>query len=65
MKQPKLYKTDLHFHPYENYYSIRVVKATSEKEAIEKIIYEDFDESNNICDKVLNKAELIKALFVQ
>jgi hypothetical protein len=49
---------------YEAYYSVRVVIASSEKEAIEMVQEEIFEEEDelDLCDKVLTREELIKAL---
>lgn len=40
------------------YYSIRVVKAKSKKDAIDKIIHQDFDTSHELCDEVLTERAL-------
>ena len=44
------------------YYSIRIVKAESRDEAIDKIIDGKFDETVAICDAVLTEEELLKAI---
>lgn len=44
------------------YYSIRVVEATSENSAINKIHAGKFNEQDELCDKVLTKSELLHAL---
>ena len=44
----------------ETYFvSIRVIKAKNEKEALGKMLSEDFDESHELCDKIL-PIEIIK-----
>lgn len=48
----------------KKYYSIRVIQAESEDEALEKIYHDDFDESDDLCDKILTKEELIKELAI-
>lgn len=40
------------------YYSIRVVKAKSKQDAINKIGNQDFVESHELCDKVLTESQL-------
>lgn len=40
------------------YYSIRVVKAKSKKEAIDKILNQDFDMSHELCDEVITERTL-------
>src|ERR1035437_2443728 len=44
------------------YYSIRVVKAKSKKEAIEKVIAEDFETSDRLCDDVVPQSVLEREL---
>ena len=44
------------------YFSIRVVKAISEEQAIDKICTEEFVEEHNLCDKVLTLEELKEEL---
>ena len=48
--------------PPETYYSIRTMIASSEREAIDKIEQQDFDESNPICDRVVTLDELKRLL---
>jgi hypothetical protein len=40
------------------YYSIRVVRAKSQKEAVNKIIEQAFEDSDEICDVVKTKRDL-------
>ena len=40
------------------FYSIRVVKAESKEEAVEKVELNHFDESDPLCDKVVTLKEL-------
>lgn len=44
------------------YYSIRVVKAESYTQALKKVEENDFDETDDLCDKVMNTEDLIEAL---
>jgi hypothetical protein len=44
------------------FYSIRVVEADNRKQAIEKVINQEFMESDSICDKVLSECEVIYEL---
>jgi hypothetical protein len=44
------------------FYSIRVIKAESEDEALEKIYMEEFDECDPLCDSILTLEELKKEL---
>jgi len=44
------------------YYSIRVVCATTHEEAIDKVIEQEFEESDDICDRVLTRSELLETL---
>lgn len=44
------------------YFSIRTILGTDTENAIEQIEGENFDESHELCDKVLTKEELLKAL---
>lgn len=46
----------------ETYYSIRTVRATNLKEAVTKVQDNYFDETNELCDSVLTKEELIQEL---
>ena len=48
------------------YFSIRAVKAKNKDEAWSKV-YDgaDFDESNDLCDKILTTQELIEQLLLQ
>lgn len=46
----------------EIYFSIRTVKAKNTEDAIEEVISGNFDESHDMCDKVLTKEELVKEL---
>jgi hypothetical protein len=46
----------------KTFYSIRTVKAENLDEAMHKICDEDFDEENNLCDKICEKDELIALL---
>lgn len=43
----------------KTYYSIRVVQASSEKEAIKKIINENFDQSHVLCDRVFAESDVL------
>ncbi len=44
------------------YYSIRVIKANSRKQAIKKTEDNDFEEFDSLCDIVLTKKDLEKEL---
>lgn len=46
----------------KKYYSIRVVTAENRNEAINKVCYGDFDETDRLSDLVLTVEELIKFL---
>ncbi len=48
--------------PIINYYSIRVVKAKNVSDATDKVIDGEFDEEDDICDRILT-AEQIKEVF--
>lgn len=45
------------------YYSVRPVVAETTEEAILRVEDGDFDETNEICDAVLTKEELLDRLF--
>ena len=47
----------------KTYYAIRIVKASSAKEAIQKVEDGKIDESHFLCDKVITEEELIKQLL--
>lgn len=48
------------------YYSIRTVKAKNQDEAFTKIYDEaEFDEENELCDRILTAQELIEILLIQ
>jgi dsDNA-binding SOS-regulon protein len=47
------------------YYSVRTIRATSKKEAVEKVEDGEFDEMHEMCDEVLTTEELIKQLLLQ
>ena len=49
----------------KTYYSIRVVKATNKKKAIEKVENEKFDESHRLSDEVLLTKELLQKLLLE
>lgn len=42
----------------KTYYSIRVVRAKTEEKAIEKICNEQFNESHELCDRVMSEEEI-------
>lgn len=44
------------------YYSIRVIKANSRKQALKKIENEEFEDFDSLCDIVLTKNDLEKEL---
>lgn len=46
----------------QTYYSIRTITASSQKEALSKVLDEDFSENDPICDMILTKSELINKL---
>ena len=39
--------------------SIRVIEAKNEEEALEKVLSEDFDESHELCDKIIPLNEIL------
>lgn len=47
------------------YYSVRTIKAETQDEAISKVEDGEFDESHELCDRVLTTEELIKELLLQ
>lgn len=46
----------------KKYYSIRVVKARDYSEAVKKVQENDFDEKDELCDKIADREGLIIAL---
>lgn len=49
----------------KTYYSIRTIKAKTPVEALEKVQDGDFDEENDLCDRILTTEDLIKELLLQ
>jgi hypothetical protein len=45
----------------KKYYSLRVVLAETEEEAIEKVLDQDFDEADPLCDKCVTRNEMIRS----
>jgi len=46
----------------KTYYSIRVIKARTKKEAISKILTENFEEQHVLCDAVVTEKTLKRLL---
>ena len=42
----------------KKYYSIRVVMADNREEAVDKVCNQEFDESDDLCDRVITADEM-------